>query len=46
MCDLTDDCGDNTDETDSKCANYIRNDFESGFQEWANVVSVAATHCI
>ncbi|XP_014680988.1 PREDICTED: MAM and LDL-receptor class A domain-containing protein 2-like [Priapulus caudatus] len=37
LCDITDDCGDNSDETD-QCSNYIRDNFESGLGEWMNTV--------
>ncbi|EDV21956.1 uncharacterized protein TRIADDRAFT_59472 [Trichoplax adhaerens] len=34
LCDLTDDCGDNTDEIGTKCQSYSRCDFEHGLCNW------------
>lgn len=34
LCDLTDDCGDNTDEIGTKCQAYSRCDFENGLCNW------------
>ena len=36
-CDLTDDCGDNSDEEDSDCSDYITSRFEESLSSWGNL---------